>query len=123
MPENYSAVLDVMAPPEERVGEAWDRMRAQIPSSPEFETIYKKVEPHVAAMRLQLSDAEAEEVLALYHRTVTDGRYIKEFVSDPGAVAKKLNLPLSPASEVAIQRVGSLPALQEQGVVAIAPIV
>jgi len=54
----------------------------------------------------------AREVLDLYNEVIADGRFVGDFVEDPAAVARKLDLKVSPQaldviSNVAARMVGS----------------
>jgi len=58
-----------------------------------------------------VNEADAQQVLDLYNKTVTDGRYLGDLMTDPAGVAAKLGVPLSATAEAAIKRVGSIQAL------------
>ncbi len=47
--------------------------------------------------------ADAHHALDVYNRVVADGRFVKEFATDPGGAAQKLGLKLSPAQIEEIQ--------------------
>lgn len=96
----------------ERIAADWKHMRSQITSATQLEAAYRVIAPEVAALRLRLSEGDAQQLLALYNKTVTDGRYLRDLMTDPAGVAAKLGVPLSAAAGAAIKRVGTIQALQ-----------
>lgn len=64
---------------------------------------------------LAFPQAVGDEALALYNATVTDGRYIQDFKTDPAGVAAKLGLPISQATVDAIKEVSSLGPVRTPG--------
>lgn len=85
----------------------WQRMRTQITSTTELEAAARLILPHSPHLQDELTDVETNEILACYNTVVTDGRYIAEFATDPGAVADRLQIPLAPRLRDAIARAGS----------------
>ncbi|MDP4200000.1 MAG: hypothetical protein Q8902_10580 [Bacteroidota bacterium] len=51
----------------------------------------------------KVSTADSEAALKAYNAVVADGRYIKEFASDPAGAAKKLNIHLSDSAANAVK--------------------
>jgi hypothetical protein len=96
----------------ERIAGDWKQMRSQITSATQLEVAYKAVEPEVSALRLNLNDADAQQLLELYNKTVTDGRYLRDLIGDPAGVAAKLNVSLSASAAEAMKRIGTMRALQ-----------
>jgi hypothetical protein len=50
-----------------------------------------------------VSQPDATEALKVYNAVIADGRFIKEFNSDPAKVAQKLNMQLSAGAVAAIK--------------------
>jgi hypothetical protein len=107
----------------ERIAAGWERMRAQITSATQLEAAYKIVAPEIEGLRMELEDADVQQVLDLYNMTVTDGRYLRDLMTDPAGVAEKLRVPLSAAAEAAIKQVGNTRAIQTMDREQAAPVV
>jgi hypothetical protein len=61
--------------------------------------------------KLTLNEEDGENLIATYNSVVTDGRYIEEFLVDPGGVADRLKLKLSKACTNAILSAKDLPGI------------
>ncbi len=80
-------------------------------SQDELNTVFATVS---AAATKQLS-ADASQALAVYNKVVADGRFVKQFATDPGGAAQKLGLKLSPAQAGRIQEVAGISAKGGKG--------
>lgn len=74
----------------------------RIKSQQELDRIFETV---TAAARKKRS-AEARHALEVYNKVVADGRFVKEFATDPGGAAQNLGLKLSPLQIEQIQEAG-----------------
>lgn len=90
-------------------------MNALVTSKAQLQADYTALQQQAASANLNLSPADAQQALDLYNATVTDGRYLKDLMTDPAGVANKLSLPLSATAAQQIKTVGSMQAFQPGG--------
>lgn len=57
---------------------------------------FKQVSLKAQEANFKPSATDANQVLNVYNEVVKDGRYVKDFSKDPGGVAAKLGLKLTP---------------------------
>jgi hypothetical protein len=72
----------------------------------DLEDAYEIAKDKVDSIDLEVSGEDQEQMVELYNATVTDGRYIKDFATNPKSVAENLGLPISDSAAAAIVQVG-----------------
>jgi hypothetical protein len=94
-----------------------------IKSQEELDEVFSRAEAAVQKVR----SADAAQALEVYNKVIADGRFVKEFGTDPGGTAQKLGLKLSPAQiaqiEAAYNVIGQKPIPDSVEVVCVAIIV
>lgn len=66
----------------------------------------------VGNQNFKADPALRQEITKLYNATVKDGRYVRDFGTDPEGVAAKMHMQLSPAAAAEIKKAGSLRGAQ-----------
>ncbi len=61
-------------------------------------------DPAISKSTFKLSKSDSTKLINVYNAVVADGRFIREFLSDPGGVAKKLRMSLPPSAVDAVHK-------------------
>jgi hypothetical protein len=95
----------------ERLLEKWPHLHRTINSGDEVAAAFEAARRHPMwrddPRLADLAPGTAREVLDFYNAVITDGRYIAEFQTNPGRVAKRLRLDVSAEAVRVISTVAS----------------
>ena len=89
--------------PEEHLQTNMGKAKHLISSSKALSTAVKHASDSAHKANFKVNKGDASSALKVYNAVVSDGRYIKEFSSDPSGTAKKLHLELSASAAAAVK--------------------
>ncbi|HEY5369161.1 MAG TPA: hypothetical protein VIJ75_09230 [Hanamia sp.] len=81
----------------------FDKLNTVISAPEKLAAGIKLASVDAAKFGIDLSKDDANSLMTAYNAVVKDGRYIKQFESDPKGAAKKLNLNISDSAAKAVQ--------------------
>ena len=77
-------------------------------SESSFHSSFSEIAKKAQAANFKPTTTDANHILEVYNQVVKDGRYVKQFASDPAGAATKLGLKLTPTEASEIQQAGRL---------------
>ena len=90
--------------PDEHLHTNLGKAKHLISSSKALSTAVKHASDSAHKANFKVNQTDAHAALKVYNAVVADGRYIKEFGSDPASAAKKLHMEISDHAAAAVKQ-------------------